>query len=252
MKLFQFTGLGLAAALTISAPVSAQDLAPPKTGPWHSNVEVTDDGHVIGDPDAETVLTEFVSYTCGHCATFAKQGDPALDIAFISSGKLRFEVRSFIRNALDLTVSMMVACGAPKKFKGNHAMFMRSQDDWLQRAMNAPQSQQAAWGRGDRAARISMANSLGLIDKMTKQRGYTLPEVNACLGDDTKAQQLMVGTQNAAADYQISGTPSFALNGETLPQVHSWQSLYPALKVHFAALDEADSEPQLGESQFNP
>ena len=249
VKLMKFAGLGLAAALTAAAPVSAQE-ALPQTGPWHTNVVVTEEGHVIGDPDAETLLTEFVSYTCGHCATFAKRGDAALDIVFISSGKLRFEVRPYIRNALDLTVSMLVACGDPSKFKGNHAMFMRSHDDWLVKAAKAPQSQQAIWGRGDRNARMNMASALGLSDKMTKQRGYTSPEVNTCLADDAKAQALMVGTQAAARDFQITGTPSFALNGETLENVHSWPSLYPVLQAHYKAIDDADSEPELGESQF--
>lgn len=249
VKLTNFVRVGLAAALAATSPLAAQESAP-TTGPWHTNVEVTEAGHVIGDPDAETVLTEFVSYTCGHCATFAKQGDAALDIAFISNGKLRFEVRSYIRNALDLTVSMLVACGDPSNFKGNHAMFMRSHDDWLKKAAAAPQSQQAIWGRGDRNARMSMASALGLSDKMTKQRGYALPVVNTCLADDAKAQALMLGTQSAARDFGINGTPSFALNGETLQNVHSWQSLYPVLQAHYKAMDDTDREPQLGESQF--
>ncbi len=252
MKLLKFAGASIALAL-VSAPLAAQELVP-KTGPWHNTVEVTGTGHIVGDPDADTVLTEFVSYTCSTCARFAVEGDPALDIAFISNGKLRFEVRSYIRNALDLTTSMLVACGDPKRFKGNHAMFLRSQSEWLQKAIDAPQSQKAIWGRGDRAARVNMASALGLTDKMTKQRGLSLIEVNACLGDDAKAQQLMANTRAAATEFAVHerGTPTFAINGEVLTDVHGWRALYPALTAHFQAQRDGDGEPQLGESQFNP
>ena len=39
---------------------------------WHAEVERTERGFRIGNPDAEASLIEFISYTCGHCATFAQ------------------------------------------------------------------------------------------------------------------------------------------------------------------------------------
>ncbi|MEL6877664.1 MAG: thioredoxin domain-containing protein [Pseudomonadota bacterium] len=250
MKLFKFGMSGAALALAATSPVSAQDVST-KIGPWMNTVEVTETGHVIGNPDAETVLTEFVSYTCSTCARFSVEGDPALDLVYISTGRLRFEVRPFIRNALDLTISMLVACGDPKKFKGNHAMFLRSQGKWLPQAANAPKSQQGIWGRGDRGARMSMSSALGLSDKMIKQRGLSRVEVNTCLADDAKAQSLMANTNAAAAQFDIDGTPTFAINGEVLPEVHGWEALYPALTAHFEALRNPNAEPELGESQFD-
>ncbi|MEP3051135.1 MAG: thioredoxin domain-containing protein [Erythrobacter sp.] len=232
-------------------PASAQETDIRSIGPWHTTVEVTDHGHMIGDPASETVLTEFISYTCAHCAKFAVEGEPRLEIALIASGKMRLEVRSFIRNALDLTVSMLVACGEPRKFKGNHAAFLRSQDRWLEAARNAPQAQQAIWGRGDRSARLSMASALGLSDKMTRQRGYSVIEINRCLSDDAFAAQLMNNTNDARAEFAIADKPSFALDGEILPNVHEWRTLYPVLITHFQSLEGADREPELGESQFD-
>ncbi len=243
--------LALIAASTPAATQEPNSETQTRSGPWHTAAEQTDDGHIIGNPEAETLLSEFVSYTCGHCATFTKQGDPVLDIAFISPGKLRFEIRPYIRNALDLTISMLAACGAPEKFKGNHTMFMRSQGDWLPRAAGAPQSQQAIWGRGDRAARANMSSALGLTDKMIKQRGYSAIEVDTCLADDAMAQKLMQNTIHDAEEFGIQGTPSFAIDGELQKDVHEWRSLEPILVAHIKSKTDADKEPKLGESHFD-
>ncbi len=237
-----FAGLACAFALTM-APASAQRPEGLPDGKWHNAVEETDRAHVLGNPDAETVLIEFISYTCGHCASFAVQGDAAMQLGFVAPGKVRVEVRPVIRNAIDLTVTMLVACGDPAKFKRNHMRFLYSQKDWLPVAVNAPQSQQAIWGRADTAARINMANALGFTDKM-ESRGYSRPEITACLSDNTVAQQLLDNDKADRAEFPITGTPSFALDGEVLENVHSWQALFPVLsdRVRTVQMEQMDGE----------
>ena len=106
------------------------------------------------------------------------------------------------------------------------------QDEWLQKAISAPQSQQAIWGRGDRAARVAMAQALDL-DDMLVDRGASMAELRTCLNDDTAARALIDNSNADRDDFGVTGTPSFALDGELLPGVHNWSTLYPVLAARF-------------------
>jgi protein-disulfide isomerase len=240
----------LAAAALLAIPAAAgqaqsQDLAnpdtafaaPPEQGNWQGVIAKTERGHLIGNPEAETQLIEFVSYTCGHCANFTQQGEPALDLALLMPGKMGLEVRPVIRNALDLTVSLLAQCGDPAGFKARHRAFMFSQEPWLGKVRAAPQSQQAIWARGDKASRMNAATALGLAD-MLISRGQSASEVNACLTDDTAAMQLMENGRADYAEFGVNSTPSFALDRKLLNEVHGWESLYPVLSAHFAPAPE--------------
>lgn len=231
-----------AAALALATGPAAgqQSLANPGSsfvpgdnpGNWQTTIQRTERGHMIGNPEADTQLVEFISYTCPHCAHFTAQGEPALELSLLMPGKIGLEVRPVIRNALDLTVSLLAQCGDPAGFKDRHRAFMLSQDEWLGKVRNAPQSQQSIWLRGDRASRMNAASALGLTE-MLLQRGQSIAELNACLMDDAAAQKLLDNGRADSAQFAIPGTPSFALDGKLLNQVHSWDALYPVLSAHF-------------------
>lgn len=236
-----FTAVALTFLASQAAASQAQDLANPRSELiedlpaqiWIDTVAPTERGFIIGNPEAEASLIEFVSYTCGHCADFVKQGSPTLDLVGIGPGEINLEVRSVIRNALDLTVTMLVQCGTLESYKKRHRLFFYTQDQWLEEARKAPRSQQAIWGRGDAAARLNAAQALDLDDMLANQ-GMDITAINACLKDDAKAAEIMA---DAAADrdqFAIAGTPSFALDGALLDGVYSWPQLSTALQERFA------------------
>jgi len=240
--------IGVAIALSPAPPAMAQQDETVRDGPlsnpgsafngsgrqrsWHADVERTERGYRIGNPDAEASLIEFVSYTCGHCATFTREGEGALDLFLLAPGHLNLEIRPVIRNAIDLTVSMLVQCGEPDGFKNRHRMYMMSQDSWLEKARNSPRSQQAIWARGDTSARLSAARALDL-DDMLAERGTSIADVNACLSDDGAALALIEAGRADRAEFAVPGTPSFALDGELLTDIHNWDSLHPILSDRF-------------------
>ena len=53
---------------------------------------------------APATLTEFISYTCPHCAHFEKEAAGELTIGFIRTGKGSMEYRPFLRNIVDEAV----------------------------------------------------------------------------------------------------------------------------------------------------
>jgi protein-disulfide isomerase len=252
--------LGIACALTaaLSLPAHAQDAEadaeaaenqlsdPPsafvpdgRRASWHAEVERTERGFRIGNPDAEASLIEWISYTCGHCATFAKEGEGALDLALLAPGHMSVEVRPVIRNAIDLTISLLVQCGGADGFKDRHRMYLTQQDKWMARAQSAPASQQAAWARGDKASRLSAAQALDL-DDMLAERGMSRVEINACITDDAAATALFRNSVADKEEFGVPGTPSFALDGKLLTNVHNWSALYPVLSERFRPGNSSD------------
>ncbi len=220
---------------TIGALALIAMVAPANTSNWNTNVVVTDGGHQFGNPDAKLHLVEFVSYTCPHCAHFSKDGDGALQLAYVGPGKITREIRHVVRDPVDLTAAMLSNCGAPAKFLQNHNAFMLSQDKWLPLISSASPAQIARWTTGDYAARRrSIASDFGFYAIM-ERRGYRRTDVDRCLADDKKATQLTENTQKNFDKYNISGTPSFAINGVTLAGTHAWSVLEPQLKARFPA-----------------
>lgn len=224
---------GIATAQDLSRPESS--FGPkPKAGNWQNTVKRTDRGHLIGDPQAETTLVEFISYTCPHCADFAARGEPPLDVVLLGPGKLNVEVRPVIRNGLDLAVTLLVNCGDPAQFKVRHRALILSQADWLGKAYAAPKTQQAVWQRGDKAGRTNAASALGLT-AMLAAKGQSKAELDACVADDAAAKKLLQNDEADATEFGVNSTPSFAMDGKLLADVHSWDALYPLLRTRFTA-----------------
>lgn len=244
--LFTIAAASAALACAVGPAAAQQDLARPGSafgpgenpGNWPATIARTERGHLIGNPEADTRLIEFISYTCPHCASFAAQGEPALEIAVLQPGKAAVEVRPVIRNGLDLAVTLLAQCGDPAGFKARHQALMLSQDEWLGKARNAPQSQQAIWLRGDKAGRMNAAGALGLT-QLLAGRGQSQTELDACVSDDDAAKRLIANGRADHAELGVNGTPSFAMDGKLLPAVHSWEQLYPVLSARFAAAPES-------------
>lgn len=216
--------LVLAGLALLAAPATnalAQD--------WNAMQTVSPRGHTVGNPDAPLKLIQFVSYSCIHCAHFEKDSDAPLRALYIAEGKAQVEVRHSIRNQVDLAAALMSECGTPKKFFANHRAFMFSHDKWMAKAAAANEAQQVRWRTGSLGSRMqAIAGDLGFYELMEK-RGYRRVELDRCLSDYDAAKRI---TANSAADreeFGIAGTPSFALNGKLLANVHSWPDLQLAL-----------------------
>ena len=196
---------------------------------WLTTVERTPVSHFVGNPDAPMTLTEYNSYTCPHCRTFAMQGDEILKLGFVREGKLRIEYRHVAANVVDVTAAMMARCGAPEKFPGNHAALMAGQPQFNALRQLATKSQTDRWEHGDPAARRrAVASDLGLY-AIFERRGYSQVELNQCLADQALAVRIDAA---GVADYEEKGvqsTPSFAVDGTLLKDVHDWPSLQAVL-----------------------
>ncbi|MFC4296125.1 thioredoxin domain-containing protein [Novosphingobium tardum] len=229
--------LGLAAAaVALGAAAPQKPAAKPlpgrsvTNGNWNTVVRRTaDDTYILGNPDAKVRLTEFISYTCPHCAHFETEADAPLRLAFVANGKGSIEVRSFVRDPIDMTVALLTHCGPPEKFFLNHTAFLRSQAKWIAPLKDASAAQKARWSSGSFAARTrAIADDFHFYPIMAT-RGYTAQQVDKCLTDEALANRLAKATEDAAQRLFVRGTPSFAIDGVVLSGTSDWASLRPQL-----------------------
>lgn len=197
---------------------------------WNATVTRTPQGtHLLGNPQARVRLTEFISYTCPHCARFEQEASDQLRLGLIASGKGAIEVRHFVRDPVDMTVALLTNCGPPGKFFLNHTAFLRRQAKWIGPLGNASEAQRARWTSGAFAARTrAIAKDFGFYGIMAT-RGYSATQVDACLANESLAGRLAAGTRQAAEELGVSGTPSFAIDGVLLAGTHDWASLKPQI-----------------------
>ncbi len=225
----------IAAASLLAVGATAQDTppsAPEQSDNWGSTVAETVGGHLIGNPNAEGKLVEFMSYTCSHCAEFARTGDGAIKLLYVPTGKVSFEIRHLIRDPIDLTAALAAQCGEPVKFPGNHEALILKHNDWMAKARVATQAQTARWRFGSFGSRAqAIASDLDFYEIM-ETRGYSRSQLDQCLTDETRARAIASQSQADMQEFGLQGTPTFMMGGQKL-EAHDWQSLQPHLDKFF-------------------
>jgi protein-disulfide isomerase len=231
--LMKTLGLLLAALCgTLLLTAASKPAAPTPKLNWNNVVVRTPlDSHLLGNPNAPVKLVEYISYTCPHCAHFEEESDAQLRIGFVATGKGSIEVRSFVRDPIDLTVALLTHCGPATKFFGNHSAFLRHQTTWMAPLASLTEAQKARWSNPDFGARTrAIASDLGLYSLM-EARGYDRSDIDRCLGDKALAERLAQHTKDAGDKDFVTGTPSFLLNGVPLSGTYSWAVLKPQIEA---------------------
>ncbi len=224
------TGGNGSASSTAAAPVMGVK-APPGTE-WTATVaETADGGFVMGNPGAPIKLIEYGSRTCPHCGKFAREGAEPLK-TYVATGKVSYEFRDFPIHAPDIAAILLGRCAGPKPFFEILEQMYAAQPQVLPllekmppelgakiQAMTDPNQAAAAW-----------ADFLGYREFM-QQRGITAAQVNACLADKATVTKMDTWLKTADSQYQVSGTPTFILNGNVLQNINEWPGVEAALKA---------------------
>jgi protein-disulfide isomerase len=144
---------------------------------------------VLGSETAPVTIVEYASLTCSHCRNFAVKTFPELKKRYIDTGKVRYILREFALNDVDLLAIVIARC-APKDrhFPLIETLFDK-QDQW---AVNNP---------------------VPPLSTIAKQAGFTDESFRACASNQTiidgvKAQR------DAGVKFGVNSTPTFFINGE--------------------------------------
>lgn len=213
-----------------SGPVAA--VAPPAGTEWASVVSETPEGGMLmGNPNAPIKLLEYGSLTCPGCAAFSMESSEPLKAKYIATGKVSLEYRSLLLHAPDVMASLTLKCGGPAPFftlmEGSYA----TMQTWLGKLSSLPPAEaQRLQGLPVAAQNTEYARISGL-DQFAIQRGVSADALAGCLADTKKADALLKIRDEAFTKYNVSGTPTFFINGEMVPNVSSWKNLEPELRA---------------------
>lgn len=196
---------------------------------WRTVAARTPDGtFIIGNPAARVKLVEYASYTCPHCAAFSRESAPVLTDRLIRSGSTSLQVRHLIRDRLDLAAAVVARCGGPARFAADHAAIFAAQDTWLERGMAFDQGNAARIAPYPLLAQLrAEADGAGLTD-IARRRGLSAAALDRCFADRAEVDRLVAMT--AALPPQVTGTPTFAINGR-FNDARGWATLEPLLRA---------------------
>ena len=213
-----------------AAPVQAPN------GDWSQLVTATTEGGMLmGNPQAKVKVVEFGSMTCHVCAEFATKDEPALVDNYVKKGNVSFELRNFVRDSLDITMSLVTRCAGatPQFFTLTNGMF-KDQKAFFDRIQTAPQDQLAAMQGMTPAQQFARTAQLAGVQEWAAQRGLPSGKTSQCLANQAEIDKLVQMNSDASSSYDIPGTPTFLVNGEELklqPGQTNWTALEGAIKA---------------------
>lgn len=187
-------------------------------------------GFVLGNPNATVKLIEYGALSCGHCATFSRESKVGLQ-ALIAKGTVSYEFRPFLLSPLDVPAFLLARCNGPTPFFPLSEQLFEAQPEWLGAAQTITPQEQASWqSLAPERLAPQLATKLGL-DGFVAQRGIGAQTAQACLSDKAAIDELVKIREDGAKEFNISGTPTFIVNGRSEPTLDTWAKLEPALRA---------------------
>ena len=213
-----------------NAPITAQPVAPPDGGDWSKMVVATPEGgFLMGNPEAAVKLVEFGSMTCPHCAEFDEVGLQPLIDNYVKKGLVSLEFRNFVRDQFDLAATLIARCGGPERFYPMTRALFADQEEWMGKAIEQPEKQQALQSLPPDRIFVEAANIAGL-QQWAAQRGLPSAQANTCLANQAEVNRLVQMQSDAVNDFNVPGTPAFLINGDLVENASSWEALEPEIR----------------------
>ena len=211
-----------------SAPAASASPIPTVAAPagksWADTVVQTPEGgYRMGNPDAPIKLIEYGSLTCPHCGEFSEKGSATIRDQWVASGRVSYEFRHFVRDALDLTLGLMVSCGGPATYFGQTEQVFANQKAIFGGLEGKEAQMQAAMKASDAQRFQAIADAAGL-PAFFAARGISSSQAKACLARQDLATQMAKNTSEQGDKFQIEGTPTFLVNGEKIG-TSTWEEL---------------------------
>ncbi|WP_066701108.1 thioredoxin domain-containing protein [Sphingobium amiense] len=220
-------GKGEDSAKPSGEPVAA--VAAPAGTSWSQTVAQTPEGtFLMGNPSAKVKLVEYGSYTCSHCRDFSAEASEEIR-KLVDTGKMNFEFRTYVRDPIDLTTALLARCGGKDIFYPLSEQFFANQSAMFDRVQGKDAELKAVDTMAPAERFATLARVAGLVE-FAQQRGISADQAKQCLADTAAAERLAKAVETTNSQYNISGTPSFLINGVLLDNVANWASLQPKLK----------------------
>lgn len=220
------------AAGNVSAPVTATPIAAPAGGDWTETVVATPDGgFLMGNPNAPVKLVEYGAFSCSHCAEFSAVGVPKLKSDYVAKGLVSWEFRPFLLSAIDVPIALLAQCQGPAPYFKLADQIFADQPNWMAKLQQTSAAdQQALQAMAPAQAGAEIARLAGL-DQFMRVRGLPAAKAQACMMDTAAAEKLNQMRNVATEQHGLTGTPTFLINGTTVPETYDWKTLEPKLRA---------------------
>lgn len=213
---------GNTATTTAATPATGQD--------WTETVTATPEGGFrMGNPDAPVKLVEYASLTCPHCADFSINGAPKLRDEYVRSGKVSWEFRTFVLNAVDVAVSLMVRCQGEGPFFKLIEQTYAEQKNWAPNVSGISNAEFTRIQGLPETQQFSALAKAGGLDQFFRARGLSDAKAQQCLSDKAALDKLVAMRDHGVNQDKITGTPSFLINGKLAEGVYDFNTLKAAL-----------------------
>lgn len=217
-----------AAAPTSGEPIAK--IAAPAGTTWADTIEKTaEGGYRMGNPAAPIKLVEYGALTCSHCGEFAKESFEKMRDDYVASGRVSYELRYFMLNPYDIPASLLATCGTTEAVIPLSEQFWAWQPKMFENMQNADKAKLAALDAMPKEKQIAAIAEVSGMTEFYASRGIARDQANACLADTAKAKMLADQTQKATDEFNISGTPTFIINGNNVGSM-AWKELEPKLQ----------------------
>jgi protein-disulfide isomerase len=167
-------------------------------------ITLTPRDRTLGSPKAPILMVEYAAPTCPVCAAFDMDVFPQIKKNFIDTGKVYYVFRVYPLRSVDVAAEAMARCIPPENYFAFIDQLYRNQPKWDPDGYEIPDQH---------AALVEM----GAIAGMSAQ------QVDSCIADRTQQTQIQKIGTDAQTEYDVSGTPSFIINGQKRVGESTWE-----------------------------
>lgn len=197
------------------APLKLAQVKPPKGSDWTAIVAPTPaGGFVMGNPKAKVKLVEYGSMTCPHCAHFDQTGAPTLIGKYVRSGQVSWEFRNYVRDAFDVSASMVARCNGAKSFFPLTRAIFKDQKNWEAKIQAVPEDQLKATQNLPPGQEFAALAKVAGFEELAAKSGVPAAKTSQCLSNAGTVNQLIqIGSDANSKFPDFPGTPTFLING---------------------------------------
>ena len=189
----------LAAAVSASLVLAA---CGPKGG------AVTAEDMSLGNASAPVTVIEYASVSCSHCAAWNKDVWPAFKAKYVDTNQVHYVFREFLTPPVELAAAgfLLARCTGKDKYFGVLDQVFAAQ-----------------------AEIFRTGDIRGPLVAIAGQAGMSEAQFNTCVSDTKTLNELQARVEKYATEAQITGTPTFVVNGTKLDGEQSLAKLDTAI-----------------------
>jgi protein-disulfide isomerase len=155
--------------------------------------EILPTDRTLGNPKSKVVLIEYAAPSCPVCAAFNAQSFGRLKTQYIDTGKILYVFRVFPLRPDDGAAEKLARCLPEDKYFDFIDLLFRNQPQW--------------------DVEYGVTDVHGGLVRLGRIAGMSAAQVDQCIANKAEDERINKVAADAEAKYNITGTPTFILNG---------------------------------------